>query len=168
MQRWGIAGILGIGWLCAATGVSAAPLLELQSGDHICILGGTYAERMQHYGWLETMIVSRYPQHNLVFRNLAYSGDEVNGFRDSNKRMRSMSFGSQDEWLAGSAPVPQPTKLSSRDQGKVSEDRFAKTNTKADVILAFYGYNESFEGNAGLPKFKQDLEAVIKHNAGQQ
>ncbi len=168
MQRWVIAAILGIGWLWTATGVNAAPLIELHPNDHICILGGTVAERMQHYGWLETMIVSRHPEHNLVFRNLAYSGDEVNGFRDSNKRMRSMSFGSQDEWLAGSAPVPQPPKLSSRDQGKVSEDRFAKTNTKADVILAFYGYNESFAGEAGLPEFKQNLEAFIKHVAGQK
>lgn len=167
MKRWGQA-IAGL-WLVLATiTANAAPLLELQKDDHICIVGGTFAERMQHYGWLETMIVSRFPQHNLVFRNLAYSGDEVNGFRDSNKRMRSMSFGSFDEWLKGSAPVPQPAKLSSRDQGKVSEDRLALTNTKADVIFAFYGYNESFGGEAGLPKFKEDLTAFIKHVQGQK
>lgn len=169
MTRWkqGLAGM----WLvlsCVATTATAAPLLELQPNDHICIVGGTFAERMQHYGWLETMIASRFPQHNLVFRNLAYSGDEVNGFRDGNKRMRSMSFGSHDEWLKGSAPVPQPNKLSSRDQGKVSEDRLALTNTKADVIFAFYGYGESFAGEAGLPKFKDDLTAFIKHTLSQK
>lgn len=169
MKRWG-QGIAGL-WIVLAgvvTTTFAAPRLELQPNDHICIVGGTFAERMQHYGWLETMIVSRFPEHNLTFRNLAYSGDEVNGFRDSNKRMRSMSFGSFDEWLKGSAPVPQPQKLSSRDQGKVSEDRFALTNTKADVILAFYGYGESFGGEAGLPKFKEDLAAFIKHIRGQK
>lgn len=169
MKRWG-QGFAGL-WLvltCVATTATAAPLLELKPNDHICILGGTNAERMQHYGWLETLLHAQYPQHNLVFRNLAYSGDEVNGFRDGNKRLRSMSFGSQDEWLKGSAPVPQPQKLSSRDQGKVSEDRLALTNTKADVIFAFYGYGESFAGDAGLPKFKEDLTAFIKHTQGQQ
>lgn len=158
-------------WLVVVTAgllPAAEPLLKLEPNDHICILGGTFAERMQHHGWLETMIVSRFPKHNLVFRNLAYSGDEVNGFRDPNKRMRSMSFGSQDEWLKGEAPVPQPQKLSPRDQGKVSENRFAYTNTRADVIFAFFGYNESQAGAAGLPKFKEDLDAFIKHTLGQQ
>ena len=33
---------------------------------------------------------------------------------------------------------------------------------KADVILAFFGLNESFDGEAGLPKFEQDLEGYIQ------
>jgi lysophospholipase L1-like esterase len=36
------------------------------------------------------------------------------------------------------------------------------TEQKADVILAFFGLNESFDGEAGLPKFEQDLEGYIK------
>jgi hypothetical protein len=35
------------------------------------------------------------------------------------------------------------------------------TTYKADVILAFFGANESFEGEAGLPQFERDLEAYI-------
>src|SRR5207248_2487893 len=81
----------------------AAPL-ELKKGDHICIIGNTLAERMQHYGWLETLIHARFPQHELVFRNLGYSGDEI----ELDKRERSMDFGSPDQWLAGEAPIPQP------------------------------------------------------------
>lgn len=142
--------------------------LELKKGDHICIIGNTLAERMQHYGWLETLLHARFPDHELVIRNLGYSGDEVDGWQNPNHRMRSMSFGTQDEWLSGSSPIPQPQKLSSRDQGKVSQDRFALTNTKADVIFAFYGYNESFAGEAGLPKFKEDLTAFIKHTLEQK
>ncbi len=38
--------------LTLSTVVRAADF-ELQKGDHICIVGGTMAERMQHYGWLE-------------------------------------------------------------------------------------------------------------------
>lgn len=169
-------GMSGMKWqLCAValcvsfvSSASAQSTLELKKGDHICIVGGTFAERMQHYGWLETLIHSRFPQHELVFRNLAYSGDEIGGFRDANKRMRSMDFGTFDQWLTGSAPCPQPAKLSSRDQGKVRENRFELTNTKADVIFAFYGYNESTAGDAGLAKFKDDVAAFIKHVQSQK
>src|SRR5438477_10949797 len=114
----------------------AAPLqaqsLELRKGDHICIVGNTLAERMQHFGWLETLLHAQFPQHELVFRNLGYSGDEIDGWQNFNHRLRSMSFGSQDEWLAGNGAIPQPAKLGPRDQGKNRENRFELANTKAD------------------------------------
>ncbi len=37
------------------------------------------------------------------------------------------------------------------------------TYFKADVIIAAYGYNESFAGNEGLPAFKQRLEKFLTH-----
>ncbi len=107
----------------------AAALLELKPGDHIAILGNALPDRMQHHGWLETLIHAQFPQDNLVFRNLAVSGDEVATWH------RSENFGSRDEWLK---------------------------RTKADVIVAFYGFNESFAGDAGLEKFKQDLDKFLK------
>src|SRR4029077_19239611 len=84
---------------------AVADELELKPGDHICVVGNTLAERMQYFGWLETRLVSRLPPHDLVFRNLGYSGDEIT------VRLRSRDFGTPDEWLAGSSPIPQPTKL---------------------------------------------------------
>lgn len=134
--------------------------LELKRGDHICLVGNTLAERMQYFGWLETRLVNRFPQHDLVFRNLGYSADELT------IRLRSRDFGTPDQWLAGSAPIPQPEKLN--PSAPVRQDRFELTNTKADVILAFFGYNESFAGEAGLPKFKQDLAEWIKHTLAQK
>ena len=50
-------------------------------------------------------------------------------------RPRSADFGTPDEWL---------------------------TKVKADVVLAFFGFNESFKGEAGLPKFRGDLDKFIK------
>ena len=146
--------------LSAACGVAAE--LKLEKGDHICIIGNTLAERMQHSGWLETLLHAQFPEHNLVFRNLGYSADEV----ELSKRLRSMDFGTPDQWLAGNAPVPQPKKLSPKDQ--VAENRFELTNTKADLIFAFFGYNESFAGEKGLPKFKADLDALLKHMLAQK
>ncbi|MFO1042174.1 MAG: PVC-type heme-binding CxxCH protein [Planctomycetaceae bacterium] len=152
----------------AAAGTAPAQDLELKKGDHICIIGNTLAERMQHDGWLETLIHSRFASHELVFRNMGYSGDEIDGYKNPNHRMRSMSFGSQDEWLSGVAPCPQPQKLSPRDAGKVRENRFELTNTRADVVFAFYGYNESWAGETGLPAFKKNVEEFIKHTLAQK
>jgi glucose/arabinose dehydrogenase len=120
-------------YLCALLsflGVTAgAETLTLHQGDHICLIGNALADRMQHDGWLETLICARFPKHDLVFRNLAFAGDEVA------LRHRSENFGSPDDWL---------------------------TKTRADVIFAFFGFNESFKGQAGLEKFKQNLDQFLK------
>jgi lysophospholipase L1-like esterase len=39
---------------------------------------------------------------------------------------------------------------------------------KADVILAFFGLNESFDGQAGLGQFEQDLAAYLRANLSAQ
>lgn len=145
-----------------------AQQLDLQPHDHICIVGNAFAERMQHFGWLETLVHARYPKHELVFRNLGYSGDEIDGFQNFNSRLRSMDQGTHDQWLAGSAPIPQLNKISVRDHGKVRVNRYELTNTNADVIFACYGYNESFAGDAGLAKFKENVDAFIKHTLSQK
>lgn len=116
--------LLGLSALGGAVEAAEPALLKLNSGDHIAIIGNTLADRMQHHGWLETFIVAKFPQQNLVFRNLAVAGDEIV------TRSRSENFGKPDDWL---------------------------TKTKADVILAFFGFNESFGGDAGLERFKKDL-----------
>jgi glucose/arabinose dehydrogenase/lysophospholipase L1-like esterase len=154
--------VVALAVACSLT--STAVALELQPGEHICIIGNTLAERQQHHGWLETLLHAHYPQHKLVFRNLGYSGDEL----DPGKRLRSMSFGTPDEWLSANAPVPQPSKLSPRDAGKIRDNRFELANTRADVIFAFFGYNESFGGEAGLPRFKDDLAKFIQHTLSQK
>ena len=120
-MKWSLLAILFV----VMTTITHAADFALQKGDHICIVGGTMAERMQQFGWLETLVHAQYTEHELVFRNLAYSGDEVDGFRNNNTRMRSRDFGSFDQWLEGSAPCPQVEKLSPRDAGKVRQDHAA-------------------------------------------
>src|SRR6478672_1198253 len=71
----------------------SAALFELRPGEHVCVIGNTLADRMQHDGWLETYLQSRFPRHGLVFRNLGFSGDELT------LRLRSANFGSPDQWL---------------------------------------------------------------------
>jgi len=158
IRRW-MFGALLIAFALGTTVAKAEPF-ELRKGDHICIIGNTLAERMQHDGWLETLLHARHPQHELTIRNLGYSADELT------TRLRSRDFGTPDQWLAGEAPIPQPDKLN--PDAPVRKNRFELTNTKADVIFAFFGYNESFAGEAGLPKFKADLEGFIKHTLSQK
>ena len=50
----------------------------------------------------------------------------------------------------------RPRSQAFADHGHKLEDH------KPDVILAFFGYNESFGGERGLPKFRQDLENFIQ------
>ncbi|NBX60195.1 MAG: hypothetical protein EBT62_06990, partial [Opitutaceae bacterium] len=102
--------------------------IALNLGSHIAFVGNGLADRMQHAGALETLIHAKYPKHELVFRNLAVTGDELV------TRARSKDFGTPDEWL---------------------------TRTSTDVIFAFFGFNESFAGPDGLPKFKADLAAFL-------
>src|SRR5207249_1974065 len=66
--------------------------LELRTGDRVCLVGNTLPERMQHDGWLEAYLHSRFPKHDLVFRNLGFSGDELT------VRLRSANFGAPDHW----------------------------------------------------------------------
>jgi putative heme-binding domain-containing protein len=73
--------------------VKATAPVTVEPGNHISIIGNTLADRMQHDGWLETYLYSRFPKHDLVIRNLGFSGDELT------VRLRSANFGSPDQWL---------------------------------------------------------------------
>lgn len=112
----------------------AAEKLQLEKGDRICLIGNSLAERMQYFGHFETLLHARFPQHELVVRNLGWSADELT------LRPRSLNFGSPDDHL---------------------------TRQQTDVVLALFGFNESFAGAAGLPKFKTDLAAFIEHTQAQ-
>ena len=157
-------GPLWIAAVLACTAAQAAPLkrLEIQEGDHICIIGGGVADAMQHTGWLETLLHSRFPERRLVIRNLAYDGDEI----ELTKRLRSADFGTPDQWLSGAAPIPKPEDV--LDKSAVRENRFELTGTRADVVFAFFGSNEAHAGPAGLDDFKRHVDAFIKHTLAQK
>jgi putative heme-binding domain-containing protein len=75
---------------------AAEPKLQLKKGDHVAYIGNTLADRMQHHAWLETYIHALFPEHDLTFRNLGYSADEVK------RRDRADNFGNPDQWLTKS------------------------------------------------------------------
>jgi sugar lactone lactonase YvrE/mono/diheme cytochrome c family protein len=107
---------------------------ELKKGDRIAIIGNALAERMQHEGWLESYIQMEHPGDSLVFRNLGYSGDQINyrprahvGFGDSHAHLTEM---------------------------------------KANVIFAFFGYNESYDNKP--EEFKKMVTEWIDYSQQQK
>jgi glucose/arabinose dehydrogenase/lysophospholipase L1-like esterase len=115
--------------LFASLAAAQAPRLQLAKNSKIVLIGNTLAERQQHFGHFETLLHARFPELNLVVRNLGWSADELT------LRPRSASFADHGHKL---------------------------TDHKPDVILAFFGFNESFAGEKGLSKFKTDLDNVLK------
>ncbi len=119
----------------AASACGAASKIEFTQGDRVCLIGNAYAERLQYFGYFETLLHRQTADKELVLRNLGYCGDEVRF------RPRSLDFGTPDSHLA---------------------------LRKADVILAFFGFNESFNGEEGLSKFESELNDFITHTRAQK
>jgi azurin/lysophospholipase L1-like esterase len=90
MSRGGLA--LALLVLAPAVAPAQAPF-AFEKGDHICLIGNSLADRMQHDGWLETLLQSRASDRQLVIRNLGWSGDQVA------RRPRTQGYPSPEEWL---------------------------------------------------------------------
>ena len=71
---------------------AAADVVE--PGDRVVVLGNTFAERMGHYGYLETMLQTTRPKDNISLRNMGWSGDELT------LQPRPLNFGTMQEHLA--------------------------------------------------------------------
>lgn len=100
-------------------------------GETVAILGNGLADRMQHDGWMETLLQSQLGGQQIRFRNMSTSGDQPDSFP--------------------------------RSSGKVSMTAYLQ-HVKADVVFAFFGYNESFSGKAD--KYKKQLLDFVKKTRG--
>jgi len=122
-------------FLAAVTAASTrAAELDLRTGDRICLVGNTLGERMQHHNYWETLLHQRFPQHELVVRNLCFPADEIN------VRPRSQNFGSPADHLK---------------------------HSQADVILYFFGFNESFRGPDHIESFARELRELVQRTKAQ-
>lgn len=69
--------------------------LKLQKGDRIVFFGNTFAERLALFSYFETLLASRYPDHDLTFRNLGWSADTLT------LQPRPLNFGDMFTHLSG-------------------------------------------------------------------
>ncbi len=123
---------------------------ELKTGDRVVFLGDRLIEGEQYAGWVELMLTSRYPDRAITFRNLGWSGDTPAG--DSRFGLSLLQ--------AGKEPANEGwTQLL-----KQIDD------AKPTVVFVGYGMASSFDGAAGVAKFKTDyaklLDAIEKTSPG--
>jgi lysophospholipase L1-like esterase len=109
---------------------------EFKDGDRIVWLGGTLVEREQRYGHWETALLARHADKKITFRNLGWSGDTVHG----EARGR---FDFDKPEVCFRQIVDQTLAL------------------KPTIVFICYGANESFEGEAGLDRFRKGLTKLI-------
>ncbi len=83
------------------------------------------------------------------------------------KRSPTAGFRNSTWSFAISVSPPTSSKLRSRSANFGTPEQWL-TKTKTDVVFAFFGYNESFAGAAGLPTFKKDVENFIKKTRSAQ
>src|SRR6266487_1790460 len=66
--------------LCLALFATArAGAFEFKDGDRVVLIGSTLIEREQRYGYWEAALTARFPDRDITFRNLGWSGDTVFG-----------------------------------------------------------------------------------------
>ena len=107
---------------------------DFVDGDRVVLLGSTFIERAQRYGWLETVLQLRFPNRRFSVRNLGWSGDTVFGESRGIFDPPAVGYGRMIEQVRELSPT---------------------------VILINYGNNESFAGKEGLERFLQGYNQLI-------
>jgi lysophospholipase L1-like esterase len=115
-------------------GPAAAEPFELKDGDRVVLIGSTLIERDQSHGYLEAALTARFPDRNITFRNLGWSGDTVFG----HARARFGTVADGFTHLRDHVAALNPT-----------------------VLIVGYGMAESFDGDAGLPAFAKGLDTML-------
>ena len=146
--------------------VSAADLIDPPAGSSIAIVGGGQGERLLRHPCFEAELQRRFAGRDLVIRNLCDDGDTP-GYRDHSGRNSPFAYPAaeklyplskaKDFWGSGHAGFGFAQ----------SPDQWL-TGLKADLILGWFGYAESFKGAEGVAAFRTDLEGWLDHTAQQK
>lgn len=127
-------------------------------GEHIALIGNGLGERMIYFPEFETELQYRFPDANLIVRNLSYPGDTP-GFRPRPSRT--------DQWAFPGADQFHPDLQTHYGQGHYPTPDAWLTEVRADTLLALFGFNESFNGPAGLALYEAELDAFVQHTLSQ-
>ncbi len=135
------------------------PLIEIEPHFSIVLIGNNLGSRMLNFGDFETEMQLRYPSDSLTIRNMCDGGDTP-GFRPHSAKNLPWAFPGAEKFYSELAQ-------NSGSEGFFETPDEWLSRLQADVIIAFFGYNESFNGPSGLDNFKAELEAFIKHTQQQ-
>src|SRR5687768_15212698 len=123
-------------------------------GERIVFIGNGLAERDVYYSQLETELHLRYPESKLFVRNMARSGDTP-AFRPHAGRV--------SQWAFPGAEKFRPEFAMHNGKGFFPMPDQWLTFLQADTIVAFFGYNESFDGPDRVGNFEAELDAFAVH-----
>ena len=133
--------------LTAITGNARERAFELKDGDRVAFLGDTLIERMQVHNHLELRLTTAWPDRNITFRNLGWSGDTPRGVSRAGLSLQQ----------AGREPADEGWKQLQKQI----------TLVKPTVVFLGYGMASSFENQP--EQFGQDmraLKAAVRKAAG--
>ena len=126
-------------------------------GERIVFVGNGLAERDVYYSRLETELHLRFPASGLFVRNMGRPGDTP-GFRPHPARA--------SQWAFPGAEKFHPKLAMHNGKGFFPMPDEWLAHLKADTVVAFFGWNESFDGPDFVAKFEAELEAFVKHTLG--
>lgn len=135
--------------------------LTLSKGTRIALIGNNLGSRMMNYGFFDTELHLRFPEHQLFIRNMCDGGDTP-GFRPH--------AGRNDAWAFPGAEKFQKNEYAedSNSEGTFDTPDQWLTNLKTDVVIAFFGFSESYAGPEGLANYKAELSAFVQHTLAQK
>ncbi len=134
--------------------------LKIKKDAHIILIGNNLGSRMMNYGYFETEVQMRYPDSLLYIRNMS-DGGNTPGFRPHSGRPSPWAFPGAEKFQTEQTNDPDA-------QGHFETPDEWITRHKADIIVAFFGSVESFDGEAGLQRYTDELDAFVKHTLQQQ
>jgi len=156
-----ILGVVIIG-LVVSKFVQTDPPLKIKKQSHVVLIGNNLGSRMMNYGHFETEMHLRYPDNQLFIRNMC-DGGNTPGFRAHSARNSPWAFPGAEDFYKGTELA-----IESGSEGHFPYPDEWLTQLKADIIIAFFGYNESFRGESGIENYKKELDAFIKHTLSQK
>ncbi len=139
---------------------SEKPRIEIKGGEHIIWIGNNLCSRMMNFGFFETEMHLRFPNDSLFIRNMCDAGNTP-GFRPHSGRPGPWAFPGAEQYQSELANE-------SESIGTFADPDQWLEILEADIILAAFGYNESFSGEEGLINFKAELDAFVRHTLSQQ
>jgi mono/diheme cytochrome c family protein/glucose/arabinose dehydrogenase len=138
----------------AATTRRSQQVAPPAAGERVVFIGNGFAERDTYYGRLETELQLRFPQQNLIVRNMGRSGDTP-AFRPHPARA--------SQWAFPGAEKFHPEYAQHNGKGFFSTPDQWLYHLKADTVVAFFGYNESFDGPGRAANYEAEVDAFVAH-----
>jgi mono/diheme cytochrome c family protein/glucose/arabinose dehydrogenase len=146
---------------------AAATPIELEKGSRIVLVGGGFGSRMMQFGSFEAHLHMQHAYKNLFIRNMCDEGNTP-GFRPHSGRPSPWAFTGAEKFHPPLSEAKDRWGSGQTGTGSMPTPDEWLTRLKPDVIIAFFGYNESFNGPAGLENFKGELRAFIQHTKSQK